>query len=186
MRVPIHPDDLNPRYGFKRIAKKLQREWPGFSPIQLSFAREILSKGLGYRDYHDVVQSSKKWQPEAVTFSKEAVNVALMSAISAAIQVDNTFVAPHSNLLAFVRSLPLHTLVAFKGDQSDKSGDYPLLEASHPLFNTPLSIAFVATKIGFCSNSFHVKSDENHWICGICPSYIAPPSAPQMDCPTSP
>ncbi|MBI6947605.1 hypothetical protein HX788_21690 [Pseudomonas edaphica] len=186
MRVPIHPDDLNPKYGFKRIAKKLQREWPGFSPIQLSFAREILSKGLGYRDYYDVVQSSKKWQPQAVPSFKEEVNVALMSAISAAIRVDNTFVTPHSNLLALVRSLPLHTLVALRGDQSDKAGDYPLLETSNPYFNISLSVAFVATNIGFCSHTFHGEPDENHWSCGICPNYIVPPSGPHMDRPTSP
>jgi hypothetical protein len=52
--------------------------------------------------------------------------------------------------------------------------------------NIPLSVALVATKIGFCSNTFHGKPDENHWSCGICPNYIVPPSEPHIDSPKSP
>lgn len=186
MRVPIYPDDLNPSHGFKRIAKKPQREWPGFNPIQLSFAREILSKGLGYRDYHDVVQSSKKWQPETFPFSKEEVNVALMSAISAAIQIDNKLVKAHPNLLALVQSLPLHTLVALKGDQMDNTDDYPNHETLSALSKRRFDFALVANEFGYCSNTFYYKHNKSLKSCGICPYYIIPIGAHHMDLPTSP
>ncbi len=48
MRVPVYPEDLLPQAAFKRLAKLIQKRWPGQSPVQLSFARETLSKGLGY------------------------------------------------------------------------------------------------------------------------------------------
>ncbi len=32
MRVPIYPNDLLPKAAFKRIAKSIQKKWPGLSP----------------------------------------------------------------------------------------------------------------------------------------------------------
>ncbi|WP_158177969.1 hypothetical protein [Pseudomonas viridiflava] len=48
MRTPIFPSDLLADKGFKLIAKKLMKRWPGSKPIGLSAAREMLARGLGY------------------------------------------------------------------------------------------------------------------------------------------
>lgn len=186
MRVPIHQNDLIPGHGFKRIAKKLQREWPGLNPIQLSRAREILSKGLGYCDYHDVVKASKKWQHEAFFPSKEAVNFGLMLAISAAIRADNPFMTSPLNILAFVRSLPMHTLIALKGLQKEKTHKSPTLEPSPSLLKSLGAVAFLNTEIGFCSASIPEKAVEKYMRCCSCSNYFSNNcAAPHINRPTS-
>ncbi|WP_230385583.1 hypothetical protein [Pseudomonas putida] len=58
MRVPVYPEDLLPQAAFKKLAKSIQKRWPGNSPVQLTLARETLSKGLGYANYHDLSKKS--------------------------------------------------------------------------------------------------------------------------------
>jgi len=67
MRVPVYPEDLLPQAAVKRLAKLIQKRWPGQSPVQLSFARETLSKGLGYANYHDLMKKSVIWPRDAET-----------------------------------------------------------------------------------------------------------------------
>ena len=67
MRVPVYPEDLLPQAAFKRLAKLIQKRWPGQSPVQLSFARETLSKGLGYANYHALMKESVNWPRDAET-----------------------------------------------------------------------------------------------------------------------
>lgn len=58
MRAPLYPDDILSKRGFKRLATRLQRDWPSSDPIMLSQSREILANALGYDDYHDARLSS--------------------------------------------------------------------------------------------------------------------------------
>ncbi|WP_448632277.1 MULTISPECIES: hypothetical protein [Pseudomonas fluorescens group] len=67
MRVPVYPEDLLPQAAFKKLAKIIQKRWPGQSSVQLSFARETLSKGLGYANYHDLMKESVIWPRDAET-----------------------------------------------------------------------------------------------------------------------
>jgi hypothetical protein len=117
MRIPIYSEDLLTRGGFKRIAKKLQRQWPGQSSIKLWFAREILSKGMGYRDYHDVLMSSKTCQLGAIAPTEGQVRAGIISTISNALRSDNNITIEFEELQHFVETLPLYSLLAFK-DQS--------------------------------------------------------------------
>jgi len=60
MRVPLSVSDLRYKRGLNRISKKLQKNWPGGDPLSLNCAHEILARGLGYRDFHDLQQSAQK------------------------------------------------------------------------------------------------------------------------------
>ena len=59
MRVSIYTAYLSDKRGFKRIAKKLQKNWPSGTPMSLASDQAILSRGLGYRDFHDIQQSAE-------------------------------------------------------------------------------------------------------------------------------
>lgn len=60
MRVPIAQSDLIPNRGFKLNARVLQQNWPASSPIGLMTSQDVLSRGLGYRDYHDLHREVEK------------------------------------------------------------------------------------------------------------------------------
>lgn len=57
MRVPIFPKDLESGKGVLRLARCLQRDWPSKKPIRLSAAQNLISRCLGYVDFHDVRMS---------------------------------------------------------------------------------------------------------------------------------
>ena len=57
MRVPLSHADLRPKYGFYRIAKKLQRNWPGTARLPQASSHETLAQALGYHDLHDLQKS---------------------------------------------------------------------------------------------------------------------------------
>lgn len=54
MRVPIFSKDLESGKGVLRLARCLQRDWPGKNQIKLSTAQNLMSRCLGYVDFHDV------------------------------------------------------------------------------------------------------------------------------------
>lgn len=58
MRVPIFRQDLITGSGFKRLAKRVQHDWPGAESISLSRAQDILARCLGYTSFHDVSKSA--------------------------------------------------------------------------------------------------------------------------------
>lgn len=58
MRIPISVVDLHRKHGFNRIAKKLQNNWPGASPLTLYHSHQILSQGFGYRDFYTLQNSA--------------------------------------------------------------------------------------------------------------------------------
>lgn len=54
MRVPIFSKDLESGKGVLRLARCLQRDWPSEEPIKLSTAQNLMSRCLGYADFHEV------------------------------------------------------------------------------------------------------------------------------------
>lgn len=58
MRISIFPQDVKSGKGVLRLAKLLQRDWPGENRIGLSAAQNLISRCLGYADYHDVRMSA--------------------------------------------------------------------------------------------------------------------------------
>ncbi|WP_443694733.1 hypothetical protein [Pseudomonas sp.] len=58
MRVPIFSKDLESGKGVLRLARCLQRDWPSEEPIKLSAAQNLMSRCLGYVDFHDVKVSA--------------------------------------------------------------------------------------------------------------------------------
>lgn len=115
MRVPVYPGDLVPDHGFKHIAKKLLRKWVGPEPIKLSFAREILSHSLGYRDYHDVCQSSKTCPPDAPTPSTSEVKANLVRVVTDILAQDGNKAIDLLSVEFLAASLPLDSLTALRG-----------------------------------------------------------------------
>ncbi|WP_409319935.1 tyrosine-type recombinase/integrase [Pseudomonas putida] len=118
MRVPVYPEDLLPQAAFKRLAKIIQKRWLGQSPVQLSFARETLSRGLGYANYHDLMKKSVIWLRDAETPALSTTQTQLAAEIFSVLALANDTSVPRSVLDPFVETLPLKALSTFKGAAS--------------------------------------------------------------------
>lgn len=114
MRVPIHPDDFFPQAALKKLARSIQKRWPGQSAIQLSFARETLSRGLGYTSYRKARLVSLTSPLEASTSSESVVRAGIAAALASALKSANDHSVTQSALEIFVETLPLKALTAFK------------------------------------------------------------------------
>lgn len=57
MRVPIHINDTLPNGTLAKSARLIKKFWPGSKPMLFLQARELLARGLGYRDQHDLAHS---------------------------------------------------------------------------------------------------------------------------------
>lgn len=115
MRIPVYSADLNPQKGFKQIAKKIQRDWPGSEPVNLSAAREILARCLGYKDYHDVTRSADGWSDDAAAPEMEDLRAAIL--VSLANQLHTGSSSTSVNLIkltTFVECLPLKVLQTYR------------------------------------------------------------------------
>ncbi|WP_439865726.1 tyrosine-type recombinase/integrase [Pseudomonas syringae] len=113
MRVPLYPDDLLPKNGFKRLAKRFQRDWPGLSPIGLSQSREVLAKALGYRDYHDARLSAASGSSQAEAPDVVEARNQIAASLSQAPGQDGQSSLTVAGFQPFVQSLPLDLLKAF-------------------------------------------------------------------------
>lgn len=91
MRVPVHPNDLLRNTGLKKIAKELQKQWCGPSPLAYTPALNLLAKCLGYKSYEDLETVSKAQQPTEIVPSQLEVKQALMLAIKAAMAPSEWF-----------------------------------------------------------------------------------------------
>lgn len=118
MRVPVYPEDLLPRAAFKKLAKSIQKRWPGNSPVQLTPAQKTLSKGLGYANYHDLTKESVICPRDAERPTLRAVHAQVAAAISSLLDLANDTSVPRNVLDAFVDTLPLKSLRTFKGAAS--------------------------------------------------------------------
>lgn len=114
MRVPIYNADLSDNRGFKRIAKKLQRNWPSPSPLSLACAQEILSRGLGYRDLHDLQQSADECDTKVTLATQNEVRDGIRTSIFAFCQASKITSIDETDLDRLVKLLPLQELRALQ------------------------------------------------------------------------
>ncbi|GFZ71553.1 Uncharacterized protein ALO70_01977 [Pseudomonas amygdali pv. eriobotryae] len=114
MHVPIYPEDLLPQGAFRKLSKSIQNRWPGKSTIKLSSASEILSKALGYADYHALRNASVECPPDAGTPTETTVRQSISAAIQKALTLANDNSVPSEVLGRYVETLPLNALRAFK------------------------------------------------------------------------
>jgi hypothetical protein len=134
MRVPIYTADLSDKRGFKRIAKKLQRNWPDVTPLNLASAQGILSRGLGYRDFHDLQQSAEEGVPHSLLITQKEVRDGIVSSIFAFCQASKFASINESNLDRLVKLLPLQELRAFQ----EFNPGHPADLSSPTVLDTPL------------------------------------------------
>ncbi|POF88364.1 tyrosine-type recombinase/integrase [Pseudomonas putida] len=114
MRVPVHPNDLLRNTGLKKIAKELQKQWCGPSPLAYTPALNLLAKGLGYKSYEDLETASKEQQPTEIVPSPPEVKQALLLAIKAAMTPSEWFASDQAAITQIVESLRFGALSAFK------------------------------------------------------------------------
>lgn len=113
MRVPVFPSDLVPNRGFKLIAKSLQIILPGTPTIKLMEAQELLSRGFGYKDFHDLSRSADRTPPDAPLPSQREVVAGIFLEVTSALQGREVgYISPDS-IKALVASLPLNELRVF-------------------------------------------------------------------------
>ncbi|MEJ8862287.1 tyrosine-type recombinase/integrase [Pseudomonas jessenii] len=114
MRFPICTFDLTPKRRFKRIANVLRRHWPIANDISHMTALEILAQGLGYRDFHDVLRSSKNSSTDAPVPTLPEVRDNVSTAIFQYLKSSNTVGIDDRDIERLVLLLPLHELLAFQ------------------------------------------------------------------------
>jgi len=114
MRIPIYSADLTDKRGVKRIAKKLQRSWPSAVPLRLSSAQEILSRGLGYRDLHDLQQSSDKFDGHAPVPTPSEVRDGISTSIFVFCRSREITDIDENNVAHLVTLLPLQELSVYQ------------------------------------------------------------------------
>ena len=123
MRVPVYPKDLIRNRGFKSLAKQLQKQWCGLTPISLADAQEALAQGLGYQNIHDLDKASKVFPPDEPVPPEAAVRQAIRSAIQSTRQPEAWLSIDQLELERLVNDLPLTNLVAFKRVQVSPDAD---------------------------------------------------------------
>lgn len=129
MRVPVYPKDLIRNRGFKSLAKQLQKQWRGATPISLADAQQALAQGLGYQNFHDLGKASKVCPPNEPVPLEADVRQAICSAIKAAQQPEARLPTDQLDLERLVNDLPLTNLVAFNRVQiSPDAGQRTLLK----------------------------------------------------------
>lgn len=108
MAFPISNFDLEGR-GFSRLARFVHKNWPGEDPINLSFAQELLSRSLGYKDFHDLQQSAGlyRYKTGPVDASKIAP--------TATAELQRIKGVDQGAIKAFVESWPLNLLTHHSG-----------------------------------------------------------------------
>ncbi|MBV4542842.1 hypothetical protein [Pseudomonas vlassakiae] len=130
MRVPIYPNDTYPKFGFSNLVSILQNTWCGPRTISPSFAREIISKGLGYLNYHDLYQSSRRGPREKDCPTETEVRHGILTAIKAELQPDEWLATNQTDWERIVNALPVNRLRAFKSSPIDPSQIAPAVRAA--------------------------------------------------------
>lgn len=117
MRVPVYPEDLAHNRGFKTLAKKLSKNWCCPNRISFEVAQEILSKGLGYRDFYDLRQEAASREPGARCPLEADVRCGILSAAEEVIKPGDRDSTDRAALEQVIKALPLSRLTAFKAQQ---------------------------------------------------------------------
>ncbi|MGH2432768.1 MAG: tyrosine-type recombinase/integrase [Pseudomonas sp.] len=118
MRVPVHPNDLIRNCGMKRIAKKLQKQWPGPNPLGHTSALELVSQGLGYKHYHDLAASANEQKRPEILPPLSDLKKALMLAIKAAMSPSDWFATDQEAMAQLIDSLHFGALYFYKEPKS--------------------------------------------------------------------
>ncbi|KTB56383.1 hypothetical protein AO066_05220 [Pseudomonas fluorescens] len=118
MRVPIYAPDLLIAQGLACMTKVLQCEWPGSEPLPLTAAQQLLSRGLGYRDFLDLTQSVLEEHSREDLISQDSARDSLSTAIYTHWQSSNLNDIDQDDLQRLVMSLPLDEMVAFGAFQT--------------------------------------------------------------------
>lgn len=113
MRIPVHPDDLISNRGFKSMAKQLRKVLNGPSRIPLAFAQDLLAKGFGYENYHDLEQTAKAGTSTSPAMKHSTARQVIFSGIQAALAHGDESVS-EGELHGLIGSLPLDSLVALR------------------------------------------------------------------------
>lgn len=157
MRIPIYTADLSDKRGFKRIAKKLQRNWPSATPLTLASAQTILSRGLGYRDYHDLQQSAEEDDLHAASATPNEARDGISTSIFAFCQASKITGVDQTDLEGLVKVLPLQELRAFQGFNAGLPADFCAPSAIDTSIDTTRkppdpSNEIIATQVGQPTN----------------------------------
>ncbi|MGG7632839.1 tyrosine-type recombinase/integrase [Pseudomonas sp. ES1] len=113
MRIPVHPDDLIQNRGFKYMAKQLRKILHGPTRIQLAFAQDVLAKGFGYENYHDLEKTAQAATPAVTAMEHSTARQVILSGLQAALAHGDVS-ASEEELQGLIRSLPLNSLTAFR------------------------------------------------------------------------
>lgn len=113
MRIPVYPDDLTSHRGFKSMAKQLRKILHGPSRIQLAFAQDLLAKGFGYQNFHDLEQTAKTGSSTVPAMEHSTARQVILSGIQAALAHGDVRVS-EDELQGLIGSLSLDSLVAFR------------------------------------------------------------------------
>lgn len=132
MRTPIFPDDLAHNRGFKRVAKKIKQNWPFSQRLKLSAAFEILSRGLGYRNFNDVMSSKCcPLMTHAPTLAQ--VRDGISTSIFEYLRPECAKHLDQNTLDTLVMLLPLQELHVFRGSNPTRQLEVEALRVNHPI-----------------------------------------------------
>ena len=160
MRVPISLADLRIKYGFNRIVKKLQRNWRSAFSLSLASSQEILSKGLGYQDLHDLQTSASKHAKNVAGPTQEEVRVGIINAITAFCQSKKVTDMGERDVNQLVMLLPLHELNVFQTSRSQQAGTLASESVSELITRQAIDLAGAANQRQ-SKRPAHLRDDLN-------------------------
>lgn len=158
MRVPIYLADLRIKYGFNRIVKKLQRNWLSVFSLSLASSQEILSKGLGYQDLHDLQTSASEHAKNVAGPTQNEVRVGISNAITAFCQSKKVTDMGERDVNQLVRLLPLHELTVFQTSRSQQAGTLAS-QSVFELITGPANDLAGAANQGLSKRTAHLRDD---------------------------
>lgn len=147
MRVPVCTNDLQTRGGFLRIAKKLQQKSPPSLQLTFSSAQQILARGLGYHDLHDLQRSAADAISLSLSISQADVRDGINTALYAFCKVNGLNEVDPGLLSDLVAHLPLHDLFIFRTKTHTTSGDNAALKAPAEASKQPRALPEGGTNI---------------------------------------
>lgn len=158
MRVPISLADLRVKYGFNRIAKKLQRNWRSTFSLSLASSQEILSKGLGYQDLHDLQKSANEHAKTVAVPTQDEVRDGISNSITDFCQSKKVTDMSERDVNHLVSLLPLHELTVFQTSRSQQAGTLAS-QSVFELITGPANNLAVAANQGKSKRPAHLRDD---------------------------
>lgn len=119
MRIPVFQSDLLTNRHFKRIAKELHACWPFPEPLKLMSAQEILARGLGYKDFHDLRLSANHATQGTSTPTMSEARDGIATSVVVFLQSKGVVNIDNAEINRLMLMLPLNKLKAF-GESGEK------------------------------------------------------------------